>query len=450
MGLTVGAIVASIASAAPTAQAAEPPAEEEVAPDADDRGVTALATVSDDVSGNLARSVDEAVVTTLTDLGWSIDLERREAVGEHALAELAREQQEVIVQPFLRRVDGELELKLVAAHPDERVLRVRLARFPEDEIELRAVVLVRDVVSRQRDPAGARPAPAERRERDDSWSEGRAILASNGTIYGGFLGYSIQRSSRSDDPRLLYPLMAVGAGVGLGAAIIASDEWDVGYGEAWYLVAGTWWPAVAGHLIYAGRFADTSTVSDEAWTYGWIASITGVSLATIGLLPHGMDAGGAVLAHSGGATGMVVGGLAELAVTGNNDDFPFGGMGYGAAGGWLAASAAAMLFEPEASDVLVVDLGLLLGGLAGASAASPLLFDEPSDDKTRGWVAATGGGLLLGGAAALFFLPDDEPPPPSVGGAWRDAIPMPSVVTAFGGLESPMATGYGARWTGAW
>ena len=109
---------------------------------------------------------------------------------------------------------------------------------------------------------------------------------------------------------------------------------------------------------------------------------------------------------------------------------PFAGMGYGAAAGWMVAAAAAVNLHPSVSRMLTIDLGFLLGGLAGASAASPLLFGETTAEKTRGWVAAAGGGLLVGGGLAWFFT---RPSPPAeakqTDAAWmRALVPRPGPV----------------------
>jgi len=291
-------------------------------------------------------------------------------------------------------------------------------------------------------------------------SRGRAILAINGALYGGFVGYSIQRASESDDPRLLYPMVAVGAGVGLGATIIVADEWDVSSGDAWYLAAGAWWPAVAGHLVYEGRFGDTPGASgDEAWSFGLISSLTGMTMATVGLLPGRMGDGGAALAHSGGGLGLVVGGLSEFAVTGVSDQVPFSGMGYGVGIGWLLGATAAVHFRPDVAQVLTVDLGTMLGGMVGAAAASPLLFGEPDHNKTRGWVAATGGGLLLGAGFAWWLSSDDDPAAaesemafsdsgPEMGLVYRVGIPQLAMVGSPAPPGELGGPGWGVRWEG--
>jgi len=61
------------------------------------------------------------------------------------------------------------------------------------------------------------------------------VLAVNGALFGAFVAYSVQRASGNDDPRVLYPLLALGTGVGIGTSLLASEEWDIGTGQAWFL-----------------------------------------------------------------------------------------------------------------------------------------------------------------------------------------------------------------------
>jgi hypothetical protein len=235
------------------------------------------------------------------------------------------------------------------------------------------------------------------------------VLVTNATLYGGLVGFSVQRASGSDDPRLLYPLLALGAGIGLGSSMLATEEWDVGSGDAWFLAAGAWWPTIAGHMIYEGRFAPQAGEFDERWSFGLIGGVTGIALSTLALSLHGVGEGSAVLAHSGGGFGLALGGLTELAVRGDVSQTPFTGMGYGAGLGWLAAAAIATHVEVSASRVLAVDLGALLGGLGGAALASPLMFGTTGPDRRRGWLGATAGASLLGGGMAWYISRSSSP-----------------------------------------
>ena len=76
-----------------------------------------------------------------------------------------------------------------------------------------------------------------------SRSPGRAVLAANAALFGAFMAFSVQRASGSEDPRLLYPLLTLGMGVGLGSALLAAEEWNVTTGDAWTIAGGAWWGA---------------------------------------------------------------------------------------------------------------------------------------------------------------------------------------------------------------
>lgn len=369
----------------------------------------------------LAGSVDALLTDTAQDLGLSLDLTGRasapEAVGEIDLPARARAAGTMLLAPSITFVnDDVVEVRLELADPASRALRVRVERVAREDLTVRAVVMLRDLVTElDRCAPGCPPQDAAASVASPgvlaipARSAGRAMLAVNATLYGGLVGYSIQRSSGSDDPRLLYPLLAVGAGIGLGGSIIIAEEWDVGQGDAWFLSAGAWWPTLAGHLIYEGRFAPYAGGDDEErWTFGLVGGTTGITLATLALTLRGMSDGGALMAHSGGGLGVVLGGLTEVAARGEFETTPFAGMGYGAAFGWLAAAAAATQARPPPSRVLAVDLGALLGGLGGAALGSPLVFDAPNEDQQRAWVGATAGGLLVGAGVAWFVTRTDE------------------------------------------
>jgi hypothetical protein len=398
-------------------------------------------------------SLDTLLEDSARDLGLSVAVPPEEIDRSEALLPAqARELDRLVIVPTLRRRGDQVEIRIVMARPDAEILQSRVVRAAPDDVEVRAAVMLRDLV--RSEPLGE-PAPLTTPKvssaPEATSGGGRATLAVNGTLYGGFLGYSLQRASGSDDPRLLYPLLAVGAGVGLGSAIILADEFDITSGEAWYLAAGAWWPAVGGHLMYEGRFGDTSSASgDEAWAFGLVSSVTGVTLATVGLTgARDMGPGGAVLAHSGGAVGTILGGLTEFAVTGDPEEVPFGGMGYGALAGWLLGASSAVVLPVDAGNVLVVDLGMLLGGMAGAAAASPLLIDDVSADKTRGWVAATAGGLVAGGVVAWWLAWDgDDENAEAAASPWREAVPT---VAQIGRPPSPGEVGkpgWGLSWSG--
>ena len=427
----------------------------------------------------LAGNLDALLADAAQDLGLSIDLTGRAAAEPAALEERdlvarARAEGRLLIAPSVAEREGGVEVRIALAEPFARTLRLRIEQAPREDASVRAAVMLRDLVADLSGaPAGGHPdlggpggaaalggAPAT-----PTSSGGRGVLAVNATLYGGLVGYSVQRSSGSQDPRLLYPLLAVGAGIGLGGSLIIAEEWDVGVGDAWYLAAGAFWPTVAGHLIHEGRFAGLTGAEDgERWAFGLVGGATGITLATLGLALRPVGDGGAVLAHSGGGLGLVLGALGEIAVTGDIELDPSAGMGYGAALGWLAAGAMATQARVAPSRVLAVDLGAVLGGLGGAALGSPLLFDAPTPNEQRAWVGATAGGVLLGAGVAWFVTRDERGAAPSsapgeragagagAGTAetpsrWRSAVPMIGVVgeSVVGRRRAPAI---GLRWSG--
>jgi len=456
-GLPAASLAASPKTAPPPAATAAPSAapvasgEPEEPPAAHGAGVDAIilpvqllverGRVPADMPSRKA-TIDGLLADTAQDLGLTVNIgERARTDGleldEQSLVELAKRQGKLTVLPILRigareRKDNLVELRVVLARPGSRALVARVERVAPEDLSVRAVVMLRDIVAEAGRKAEAREtATPPPQLAEPAYSVGRAILAVNGTLYGGFLGYALERASGSNDPRLLYPLVGVGAGIGLGAAIIVADEWNVGVGDAWYLAAGAWWPAVASQLIYEGRFANTPSIADgEQWAFSLVASATGLGLSAVGLLRRGMGDGGAALAISGGGLGLIVGGLGELLATGSNEKVPLAGMGYGSMAGWLVGAATAIQIHPPASQVLSIDLGALLGTLGGAAAASPLLFGDTDAGKVRGWVGAAGAGMVAG-AVLAWYLSSDEPAADEASGAESNAGGPSAVVVRW-------------------
>jgi len=423
----------------------------------------------------MATGLDALLSDTAQDLGLNVDLTYRAPAAsarllEADLVEQARAMGGILVAPTLEVLPGgEVEIRLLLADARSRALKLRVERVARDDLAVRAVVMLRDLVLEARAsgsaeaslmavgaeaPRGVLATPA--------LSAGRATLAINATLWGGLVGFSIQRASGSNDPRLLYPLLAVGAGIGLGGAIIVAEEWDVGVGDAWFLVSGAWWPTISAHLVYEGRFADLpggTDLGDERWTFGLIGSTAGITLATLGLTlrgvseggmsKRGMSEGGALLAHSGGGLGFVLGGLTELAARGDIYRVPFAGMGYGAGLGWLATAAAATVIDVSPSRVLALDLGGIVGGLGGAALGSPLLFGEPTAAQQRAWLGITAGGSLLG-AGFAWYMTREAPPKKAARAARSEAtlgLPLPGILgeSVLGDRRAPVL---GLQWQG--
>jgi hypothetical protein len=161
-----------------------------------------------------------------------------------------------------------------------------------------------------------------------------------------------------------------------------------------------------------------------------------------------MDEGDATLVHSGGVLGLLVGGATEFVWLGSTAKTPYTGMGYGSAIGLVAAGALATRVTTSPSRVLLVDLGVGLGALAGAALASPLIFDNLTEGKTRGWLAATLGGSLAGGTLAFILTRDSwSTKDPASTALFRWGTPSVGVI---GGSEtrSGVVPAYGVSWGG--
>jgi hypothetical protein len=310
---------------------------------------------------------------------------------------------------------GDYVVRIVAVPPDGHELRVRVETVPADSVGVRGLVMLRDLLS----PSAAAQAAVEQ-EREEAAkgsaqgimhpprSQGRAVLAVSSALFGGFTAYSLQRSSGSDDPRVLYPLLALGTGIGIGAALLVTDEWNVTTGDAWFLSAGGFWGATSAFLLVAGNNLQPF---DDRYAWGVGGGLIGASLATFALTRATMDDGDAMIAHSGGLLGLLFGGTVQLLYQGKTpaEATPYRGMGYGTAAGLLAAGVLATRVTTSPSRVLLIDVGVGGGALLGAAAASPLIFKNLTEPHTRGWLSATLGGSVLGGALAWYLTRDSAP-----------------------------------------
>lgn len=312
-------------------------------------------------------------------------------------------------------------VRMVAVPPKGKSLRVRVEKVRAADVSARGLVMLRDLVlvTSQSAAIESKPDPVRESERlgivGGTRSPGRAVLAANGALFGAFVAFGTERASGSDDPRLLFPLLALGTGTGLGVSLLAAEEWDISTGDAWVLAGSAWWSAGAGVLIANGLHVEPLT---DRYAWGVGGGLAGTGLGIFALTRKRMDEGDATLVNSGGAFGLMLGGMGDLFYRGTLDARPYTGSGYGAAAGLLGAGTLALFTRTSASRVLLVDLGAGLGALAGAAAGSPLIFkdvtagDTVSTAQTRGFLAATGVGTLLGGGVAYFFTrpsADDKP-----------------------------------------
>ena len=359
---------------------------------------SALRSGSSEQLTRVARQVDAILSEAVQDLGLTLTVSdrSRQVPSDDALLERAHESW--LISPRVNWEGSGVRLRIVAVAPGQNVLRERSQRLDPQTLEVRANVMMRDVVhslepGAVRGPQRLVRAPAL--DSDAPRSQGRAVLALNSAVVGGYVGFSLQHASGSQDARLTYPLVALGTGIGLGASMLVADEWDITLGDAWFLSAGAWWPIASGVLL-----AKSYRVQDEdRYVYGLVAASAGVSLSAAALSFKPMSEGGAVLTHSGGAIGSLVGGLTEMVYRGSTKVTPERGIGYGAGIGVLAAGALATQVEVTSSRMLLIDLAASLGALTGAAAASPLLLvrEKESPARNRLWLASIAAGTVIGG-----------------------------------------------------
>ncbi len=335
---------------------------------------------------------------TVQDLGLILTVSDRSRALPTDDALIERAHDSWLISPRVSLEGSDVRLRIVAIAPGENVLRERAQSVAVQELEIRANVMMRDVVRSahviaEHGPAPLAPEPAL--DSDAPRSQGRAVLALNAAVVGGYVGFSLQRASGSVDARLTYPLVALGTGIGLGASMLVADEWDITLGDAWFLSAGAWWPIASGVLIAKSY----QVPKEDRYVYGLVAASAGVSLSAAALSIKPVSEGGALLAHSGGAAGTLLGGLTEMAYRGSTDFTPERGMGYGAGIGALTAGALATQVKVSSSRMLLIDLAASLGALTGAAAASPLLLVGEKENRTRNrlWLASIGTGTVIGG-----------------------------------------------------
>jgi hypothetical protein len=186
-----------------------------------------------------------------------------------------------------------------------------------------------------------------------------------------------------------------------------------------------------------------STHSTQRYGYGLIGTASGVTLGGVALSLGEVHNSGALLTHSGAMVGATYGALTEFFIEGKTTFTPATGLGIGAAGGVLVAgTVAAQLPEFPSSTVLYLDLGVVLGGLAGAGIARPVVVGEPvTPSQNRIWITSALLGAAIGGITTYALLPDEAAP--------TSLLVKPYVAQLTFGQNfapRPWVFGFGAHW----
>lgn len=365
-----------------------------------------------------AREVESALKEALQDLGLALDVAAQlpgDGIKELDLVQRAAQGNGAwVISPRLEQQGSDkFLLRIVAVPPKGATLLVRVEQVDGAHLAARAVVMLRDLVSMKLAPAPVIAADESPRTRDEESgrSRGRPVLAVSSSLLGLYGAFSIHRSSGSEDERLLYPLLLLGTGVGLGASLLVADEWNVTPGSAWTVAAGSWWGVLAGLNLAAGY--NVEPVADRhAW--GLAGGLGGTALSVIALAATRFDEGDAALVHSGAVFGTFTGGLVEAIWRGElGDQSPSKGFGWGSAAGLVGGGILATVVRTTPSRVFLIDLGCGIGALGGAAVTSALVFSDKTDAKTRGFLSGVLAGTLLGGTIAYFVTREPREPAPA-------------------------------------
>lgn len=411
--------------------------------------INAAGAARDDLTPQ-AELLDQLLSETVSDLNLRlVSPPAIPAPKDELLPEFAK--QNWVVAPVLSADEQGVKLTLTAVAPHSQILMTRVQHLQPAQLEVKAIVMLRDLVEAGREPhelESPLQAPHRTGALDDApVSDGRAVLALNTVLYGGYVGFTAQRASGSTDNGLVYPLTALGAGLGLGASMLVADEWDISEGTAWYLSAGLVWPAVAG--VSLGEAYDDRP--EYRNLYGLLGATSGLTLATTVVSFHDTTPGQAALTHSGGAFGTLLGGLTQALIEAEGSELPLLGIGYGAAGGVLIAGALAPRASLSSSRVLFIDLSTSLGGLTGAAVSAPALLvqDEVTDGRRRVVFASVIGGLVLG-AAVGTWVTSDAPVSENADQGLYTLRPQVGVMDFSDAEDGTLRPLYGAGLSGTW
>ncbi|CAN5576006.1 hypothetical protein BH09MYX1_BH09MYX1_64130 [soil metagenome] len=390
-------------------------------PVGDGTGAPHLVAPGDEKLAQRAQELDATLRDAVQDFGLSLTLGATQPADHMRDADLLKlaagsesSPARWVLSPRIEAAgDDRYMVRIVVVPPGGSELRVRVEAAKGSDVSVRGLVLLRGLLSSNAsatDKPCLQPTPTTPQAIPAARSAGRAIFAVNGALFGGFLAFSLQQAALSEgsasDPRVLYPLLLLGAGVGLGGTLLASGEWNVGIGDAWYLAGGAWWGAASGFFLASAT--DVQPLN-QRYLFGAAGGVIGVGLATIALTRGPIDDAGAWFTHSGAAIGFFLGSGTELFIKGSLDRPPPLGQSIGIATGLLSAGLLARIFTVPTNRVLLTDLGIALGGLAGAAAASPFVFEDVTPGKTRAFLGITAGAAVAGGTLA-YILSRNAPP----------------------------------------
>ena len=416
-----------------------------------------------------AQELDATLRDAVQDLGFTLyvaddgpspgrtrdeDLIERAARAPVAVAEGgAAEGGTWVISPRLEPASGgAFTVRIIAVAPQGHELRVRVETAPAESVGVRGLVMLRDLLSPTTAAAAAIESERERTSGGTTRgimsplrSQGRAILAVNSGLFGGFAAYSLQRASGSDDPRVLYPLLALGTA---WAWARAPRGRRVGRHDRRRVVPLR--RARGGARLGRSSSPRGATAARRRpLRLGRRRRVHRASALATFALTRDDDGRRRRDAHALGRRARSRSRRrrrAPLPRARRTDRRRTPAMGYGTAIGVVAAGFLATQVTVSPSRVLLIDLGAGGGALLGAAAASPLIFRNLTESRTRAWFATAIGGSVVGGVAA-WWLTRESAAAAAKKTAWRYGAPNAGVL---GASETPRGATpiYGLSWSG--
>jgi hypothetical protein len=396
-----------------------------------------------EVTSSIERELDRILSEAARDLG--IDLAYQQSALDGPVDEerlLANAGKGYALGAELRPARDGLLLRLLLVKPGRGTIYVGRVHVNEETLEVSAIRLLQQLTEEPAEPPPEpRPEPPPPQRLPPHRSAGKAVLTAHGALVGGYLGFSLEHIAGAGDARLVFPLMTLGAGAGVGASLVVAEEWDISPGEAWYVWAAGTWATVSGRLIAS---ATGDATDSRLYGYGLLGTAAGLTLGSVALNTGEVSPGGALLTHSGALFGAHFGALAQMLARGDTSKAPTLGLGVGMGTGLVVAGAVAPHIDSlSASRVLFVDVSAILGGLAGAALASPILVgDKLSPGESRIWLGSIALGTVTGAVVGTLVTSGETDTPMFSWRPYFDVVSGPTGTTR--GAVS--VTGLAGKW----
>ena len=280
-------------------------------------------------------------------------------------------------------------------------------------------------------PTETPAAIAEAVPEDDRQNSGRVGFVASSTIAGLYAGLAMLDIADVDDFRA-GTLMVVGTtGTAFAASLLATRDSDISSGMADAYSTGLLLGAGNGLLLSSPLGLDSS---EQVLGVGLAGMVLGGGLGLAVADRARPTVGQSSFVSTMSALGIASTGLG-LVVIGDDDmsedtilSLLAGGLDAGAVTGILVSPR----LEWSKGRARLVQLGSLLGGLAGIGIAA-IITGEPEDDAEARLLAASALGGLWGGFGLTIRLTQDMKPDPRFAGADQVAL-MPTLIGRAPGL----------------